>query len=88
MSLVIRPENQFGRQVRKGEKAIRIFAPYTYKVQDVDNEKGDETRIGFRSISVFDISQTEGSPLPSLVNDKMLCENVPHFKELLMGFQK
>ncbi len=81
-------KNQFGRQVRKGEKAIRIFAPYTYKVQDVDNEKGDETRIGFRSISVFDISQTEGSPLPSLVNDKMLCENVPHFKELFDGISK
>lgn len=58
--------NVFGRHVRKGEKGIRILAPHTILIQNPD--KPDEEPIKktvFRSISVFDISQTEGRPLPS-----------------------
>jgi antirestriction protein ArdC len=51
-----------GRQVRKGECSIKIIAPMVVK----DREAGDEdaTRVLFRSVSVFDISQTNGDPLP------------------------
>lgn len=55
----------FGRHVKRGEKGIRILAPYTYKTKDRDDPDGEPvTRTGFRSISVFDISQTEGRALP------------------------
>lgn len=56
---------ELGRQVRKGEKSIGIFAPSTRKVKD--DITGEESRrvIGFRVVSVFDISQTDGDPLPA-----------------------
>lgn len=53
-----------GRQVRKGERGIRILAPVTCQVED--EETGGEGRAlaGFRVATVFDVSQTEGEPLP------------------------
>lgn len=50
------------RNVKKGEKALRILAPYTFKVKE-ENEKGEEvekTVLRFKSVPVFDLSQTEG----------------------------
>jgi antirestriction protein ArdC len=53
-----------GRYVRKGEKGIAILAPMFFKDK---NTNGDETkRIWFKVVYVFDISQTDGSPLPEL----------------------
>lgn len=53
-----------GRQVRKGEKSIGILAPMFRK--DKDAEGKDEKRlVGFRAVSVFDVSQTDGEPLPT-----------------------
>jgi antirestriction protein ArdC len=54
---------RLGRQVRRGERAIRILAPRRVKV--VDEETGEEARrlAGFVGVSVFDVSQTEGEPL-------------------------
>lgn len=52
------------RQVRKGEKGIRILAPMRRKEE---LESGEErSRLFFRPVSVFDVSQTEGEPLPEL----------------------
>jgi hypothetical protein len=53
-----------GRHVREGETGIRIWAPNKYKV--IDEETGDPKEIvrNFRLVSVFDVSQTEGEPLP------------------------
>ncbi|WP_328973946.1 ArdC-like ssDNA-binding domain-containing protein [Streptomyces sp. NBC_00239] len=54
-----------GRQVRKGERGIRILAPNTFTPRDENgepqkDEHGNEKRITtFRPISVFDISQTD-----------------------------
>lgn len=54
-----------GYQVRKGEKGLRIFAPYTYTRKDKDgntlvDEDGNELKgTGFRPVSTFDISQVE-----------------------------
>lgn len=65
---------ELGRQVRKGEKAISILAPCTYRRELQPGEEGYRpgrkttvTRLrGFRPASVFDISQTDGEPLPDV----------------------
>jgi Putative metallopeptidase family (DUF6782)/N-terminal domain of anti-restriction factor ArdC len=56
---------KFERQVRKGEKAIRILAPIT--VKRPDPATGDERYVcvGFRGACVFDIAQTDGPELPA-----------------------
>jgi len=47
-----------GRQVKAGQKSIRILAPMVKKIKE---DNGDESMIirGFRTVSVFDVSQTE-----------------------------
>lgn len=55
-----------GRKVRKGEKAIRILAPMIKKGINVSDEGDDEEFViikGFKPVSVFDISQTDGDPV-------------------------
>lgn len=58
------------RHVKKGEKGIRIFAPYKVKVivppREKDGEPEEKHIIKFRPVFVFDISQTEGEPLPEI----------------------
>ena len=76
--------DEFHRNVKKGEKGIKIFAPAPYKVKkDVPklDEQGQPVRDkdgnpvteqkeiqvpAFKIVSVFDVSQTEGEPLPTL----------------------
>lgn len=76
--------DDFHRNVRKGEKAIKILAPAPFKakkeVQKLDAQgrpvmgKGGKpvTEVkeiqvpAFKIVSVFDVSQTEGEPLPSI----------------------
>ncbi len=61
------------RHVRKGEKAIHIFAPIVRKVTDEkDPEVSRERLTGFKLTSVFDLSQTEGEDLPIPVSIKGL----------------
>src|SRR5439155_2504528 len=58
---------ELGRCVRKGEKAIRIFAPVRYRRPDADQTDPDEPHeqlVGFKLAAVFDVSQTE--PLPGV----------------------
>ncbi len=59
---------ELGRCVRKGETAIRIFAPVRYHRRDdderTDNEKAGEQVVGFKLAYVFDVSQTD--PLPGV----------------------
>lgn len=54
---------KLGRQVRKGEKGITIMAPMIFKPKDADNSDED-VFVRFRAVSVFDIAQTDGDPLP------------------------
>jgi antirestriction protein ArdC len=59
--------NQYGRYVRKGEKGIMILAPLVGKRKAAKNESddaGERCIFGFRATFVFDVSQTEGQPLP------------------------
>ena len=80
--------DQFSRNVKKGEKGIKIIAPTPYKVKK-EMEKLDpvtqspmlntdgkviteevEVKIPlYRVVSVFDVSQTEGKPLPELASN-------------------
>lgn len=59
--------NHYGRYVRKGEKGLMILAPLVGKAKsrESESEESSESRIfGFRAAFVFDVSQTEGQPLP------------------------
>ena len=76
--------DEFHRNVKRGEKGIKIFAPAPYKVkkevtkldeqgQPVKDRDGNtvteqkEIQVpAFKIVSVFDVSQTEGEPLPPL----------------------
>jgi len=59
-----------GRNVIKGESAIWILAPITKWVDDEDENSGAKHQIvvGWKSVPVFDVSQTEGDPLPEVVS--------------------
>lgn len=50
-----------GRQVRKGERAIKIFGYSTKRIEPDENSEEDEgaTRTYYPVLSVFDISQTD-----------------------------
>ncbi len=55
------------RCVRKGERAIRILAPMTIKTKgretaNAQGKEGDDRRVVFRAVPVFDVSQTEVLP--------------------------
>jgi len=56
---------KLGRQVRKGEHGIRILAPCRVKTTDDDGD-ASYRMVGFRCVSVFDVAQTDGDPLPEL----------------------
>jgi hypothetical protein len=58
---------KLGRWVNKGEKGIVIIAPLVGKKRDASEEEGPAL-YGFRAVYVFDISQTDGEPLPDLAS--------------------
>ena len=97
--------NQFGRNVLKGEKGIRIIAPTPYKkkveeiktdpetnapVLDADGKaiiEEKEIRIPmFKVVSVFDVSQTAGKPLPQLAAD--LSGNVQQYEVFMEALRR
>jgi len=55
-----------GRYVRKGEKGIAILAPMFFKGKKPEANQEETTRVWFKVVYVFDISQTDGTPLPEL----------------------
>ena len=74
-----------GRQVRAGERGIRIYAPTHRRttaagqtVADIDPTGDASVRVltGFRLVSVFDISQTDGPDLPD-VTPTLLTDDTP-----------
>ena len=82
--------DDFHRNVKRGEKGIKILAPAPYKVKkevpkldeqgqpvmDKDGnpvtEKKEIQVPAFKIVSVFDVSQTEGEPLPSIGVEELL----------------
>lgn len=83
-------QSEFGRQVKKGERGIRILAPcpYTRLVEtERENSQGEKekdltavTLTRFKPAAVFDVSQTEGKELPSLIST--LTDSVGSFQQL------
>jgi RNA polymerase sigma factor (sigma-70 family) len=67
--------NDFGRSIKKGEKGLLIFAPAEMKSEAARGQsplKDDPfPRAGFRAAYVFDVSQTEGKPLPKSTPAKL-----------------
>ncbi len=55
---------ELNRNVVKGQKALRILAPRIKKEEDEITGEEDSKLVGFIGVPVFDISQTEGDPLP------------------------
>lgn len=61
--------HKLGRHVRKGEKGITIFAPVLQRKRGPESGReatAEEVLLGYRTCVVFDVSQTEGKPLPSI----------------------
>ena len=69
-------KENFGRHVKKGEKALRIFKPMTKIKKDENNQPildkngKPETVIFFGLVPVFDVSQTEGKEMPKAAEVK------------------
>lgn len=57
---------QLGRQVRKGERGFQILAPMVRKMRDDEADESRRVVTGFRVATVFDVSQTDGDPLPDV----------------------
>lgn len=55
---------KLGRNVKAGSKSIKIMAPKVSKRKN-DNDEEESVISYFLSVSVFDISQTEGEELPN-----------------------
>jgi hypothetical protein len=89
-----------GRQVRKGERGIQIFAPVTRAPKpddgtpadggpvdpdtskpepDARRERSSAGRqiVGLRVVHVFDVSQTDGEPLPQQPEPQLLSGDAP-----------
>lgn len=60
--------HKLGRLVKKGEKGILILAPVVRKnaENDAETEPDQSSVVAFRAAYVFDISQTDGQPLPEI----------------------
>lgn len=89
--------DEFHRYPRKGEHGIRIFAPSPYKKKietETLDEKGNRVTeeqevlaMGFRTAVVFDISQTDGEPLPQLGVEELDGE-VKNYAEIYQALEK
>lgn len=53
-----------GRQVRRGERGYAILAPVTRKLMDSETAEEVKKVVGFHKVTIFDIRQTVGPPLP------------------------
>ena len=97
--------DDFHRNVKRGEKGIKILAPTPYKVKkevpkldeqgqpvmDKDGnpvtEKKEIQVPAFKIVSVFDVSQTEGEPLPSIGVDE-LAGNVEQYEDFFKALEQ
>ena len=62
-------KRDFNRHVRKGERGIEILVPMLVRDRDEDADEERRRLVGFRVGHVFDVSQTDGDPLPTLVDE-------------------
>ena len=85
--------NQLGRKVIKGQKGIRILAPMigTRKKKDGEQKQSSDPAatnkpilVGFSTVYVFDVSQTEGAELPGFT--ERTKGEVGEFNQRLQSF--
>lgn len=84
---------KLGRKIKKGEKGIQILAPVTHKrtvkqkiTEDDGSEKVEEKEVkwmSFRVVYTFDVSQTEGEELPSIMTKMELTDDVENYEKML-----
>ena len=85
----IKKWNKIGRQVCAGEKGIMILGPIKKRVLKTrDDSKNDEQEEmilkGFRPVHVFDVSQTHGEPLPTVIQASGdAAEILPNLKKAI-----
>ena len=85
-------KNNFDRNVKKGEKGIRIFAPAPVKKTLEVNKYDEEGNVTkelkqitvpmFKPVTVFDVTQTEGKPIPELIKGE-LTNNVCRYEDII-----
>ena len=97
--------DQFGRNVLKGEKGIKIIAPTPYKKKIEEAKLDPDTKFPmldangkaimeekeikipmYKPVTVFDVSQTEGKPLPQLAAD--LTGNVQNYEVFMEAVKR
>ena len=77
-----------GRQVRKGETALRVLAPILRRTTILDDHgrpvRGEDGKprqrqqvCGFRPAPVFDLAQTDGPPIPEPARPELLAGDAP-----------
>ena len=77
-------KKHFNRNVKRGEKGLRIIAPMPVTVEKEQDridqygntykEKVQVTIPRFHAVTVFDVSQTEGEPLPDISPSDLKAE--------------
>ena len=95
-------QSRFGRHVKKGEKGIQIIAPVPVRrtvretelfpdtaVLDADGALLENRSVQvpmFKPVTVFDVSQTEGKPLPVLASP--LTGDVAHYEAFVEALRR
>lgn len=61
---------ELGRQLNPDARPITILAPVTKKYTDTDQDgvEVERQRMFFRDVQVYDIADTDGEPLPTILN--------------------
>ena len=97
--------DNFGRNVMKGEKGIKIIAPTPFKKKIEEAKLDPDTKLPmldadgnaimeektiqipmYKVVSVFDVSQTEGKPLPELA--ETLTGNVQEYDAFMEALKR
>lgn len=73
---------KFGRHVKKGEKGIKVIAPTPFKkTVEEDGEEKEVVVPRYKAVSTYDVSQTEGKPLPEIAST--LTGSVDSYDDLM-----
>jgi antirestriction protein ArdC len=81
--------NELGRRIKPGEQAISIFAPRLGTAPPEDaSETSGKVLMGFRSVGVYDITQTEGAPLPLIDVPRVQMSEEALFSQLVIVAHK
>ena len=97
--------DQFERNVRKGERGIKIIAPTPFKKRIEENKLDPDTKLPmfdsdgkaiieekeikipmYKPVTVFDVSQTDGKPLPTLSAD--LTGNIHNYDVFMEALRR